>query len=248
MSTMVTRAAASLLLLVSAPLLASACASNESSIFVRAALSPEPAKCTVQADPGSTQLLGGFIDIAYASEYDAFLLVGNQLVQRGSAAQIRTETARVDFYETSVDLRAPDNLDAVIKDGAQPWEWTDTTPGFADAQQGTTTSYGVVLPTLIKDFVANHFRADLRKAGPAARVHLVAFARVRGRTLGGSELETAPFKFPIDICYGCLCVNEGVKNCADTTDKPDANCRVGNDFPVDCRYPSISGSHDCGNL
>lgn len=247
MSKIATRVAAAVFLLGTLPLSVAACASDESSIFVRAVLAPDRAKCSALADPNSPFYTQGSMDLAYARTYDAFLLVGNQLVQRGNATQVRTETNRVEFFETSVDVRLPDNLDSIPVENGQAWAWTETTPGFADPSMGQTIAYGIVTPTLVKDFIANHFLKDLRNhPGSVARV--VAFARVRGKTLGGDTLETGVFQFPIDLCYACSCTNLGVKNCNDSTDKPDANCRPGLDGPTDCRYGSIGGNHLCNQL
>ena len=51
----------------------------------------------------------------------------------------------------------------------------------------------------------------------------------RGRTLGGTEIESAPFSFPITICQGCTCSDP-----CDGISDAKADCRFGLDGH--CRY------------
>ena len=50
---------------------------------------------------------------------------------------------------------------------------------------------------------------DLAAAGPhtvqVAKNELIVEIVARGRTLGGTEVESAPWRFPITVCDGCTC-------------------------------------------
>ena len=98
---LVRRLCALVLLTATGGLLASACADNESSLFIRMRLA-RTGDCDVTCGPGEEFWTQDAVDAAYTGSHSATLLVGNQVVARGDSDVLRTETSRVQLYEADV--------------------------------------------------------------------------------------------------------------------------------------------------
>lgn len=207
---------------------AAGCADNESGLFVRSVLVLQPPECSVRADPTSAHWLGGVMDTALTSTYEAALLIGNQLVSRGDRDKVRTETSRVVIEGAEVAV-----LSAT---GGVLQEFSVPATGFVDPGTSDEPGYGSASATLIPSGVVS--------AGPGEVFLVTAEVRVFGTTLGGDEIESAKLTFPITICYGCLIsfpadaddpAQPGYQCATGTGEAVDAPCRIGQDEPVDCR-------------
>jgi hypothetical protein len=69
-------------------------------------------------------------------------------------------------------------------------------------------------------------------------VTVVASVKVRGETLGGKEIESGEFVFPIDVCYGCLIVYNDVTGFCCVRKEGETipvQCQSGQDEGLDCR-------------
>jgi hypothetical protein len=78
----------------------SACAHNDSSIFIRQVFAPgipTNGECTFTADITSPSLSSGLIDVAFPSlpDYTPEVLIGNQIVSQANMTAEQTETSRV---------------------------------------------------------------------------------------------------------------------------------------------------------
>lgn len=214
------------------------CAENESSLFIEGVLSIDDTECLLQPNPSGPFLLSGTLDTALRSSYAAPLVVGNQLTERGSRNQLRTETSRIRMEGAEVTLE-----DA---NGGVVAEFTTLGSGFAHPAAGTDPGYG-------------GFFADLIPPGaPVGEGQYVAEVKVFGTTLGGQEIESAALRFPIEVCYGCLIsyppaaydssLDPGAPylcaQSAQTALSEDAlgavNCFPGQDRPISCIYCSAS--------
>lgn len=218
----------------------SACADNESSIFIRQVLAPEES-CDVTADPASPALGAGFMDLAFRTEYSAWLLVGNQLVERGAAEMVRTETSR--FEVTGAEVRIETTDGRVLGPAS---EYTIPVSGFADPTGGTDPGYGAVSVVMINDetgrLLASSFPANERSSAVG---RVVSVVKVFGQTLGGQELESGEFRFPINVCYGCLVtVPSDGSPCQPDEDAGEIPmpCVMGQDEPIDCRLCYSAGN------
>jgi hypothetical protein len=229
------------LLLVSA-LLTQGCAENESTLFIRGALKIPTETCEVTSDPASIMLTRGILDAALAPEYHASLLIGNQLVRRGNTATLRTETSRVEFTEADVEV-----IDIT---GESLTSFRVPAAGFVDPGASTEPGYGFASIVLV-DAVTS--QALLKESAATNQIQeVVANVIVRGRTLGGLEVETGTWSFPISVCNRCLLsfpaeaddTTKAGLDCDNRTDAP-VNCRIGMDAPVDCR--SCSGTSNACN-
>lgn len=199
------------------------CADNDTMMFVRAVLKLEAGECLAKGDPNSTMLLGGVMDVHFRSTYNAALLVGNQLVRRGSKNLLRNESNRIVLKGAEVTLL--DEEENVLD------EFTVPGVGFVDVGTGEEPGYGVIATTLIPG-----------NAQPN-RLYLVD-VRVFGETLGGTEITSAALRYPIYTCDGCLITYP--QSAADPAQLPTYVCMGGesSDDPLPC-YVGQDDYIDC---
>jgi hypothetical protein len=212
------------------------CADSESMLFIRqvqARLTTGATACVADNAPTSLSLTGGVLDVAFRTRYTAALLVGNQLVARGNSTQVRTETSRIDIRGAVVH----------VLDDAGELAWGPVTvpgTGFIEPAVGSDPAFGLTETTLLQADAA--LIASVRTG--IVR-HEVAVAKVFGHTLGGTDVESGEWQFPIDVCFQCLVTfpagtstSTTSPNCdamTDTTTTLTAPCNVGQDDPMDCR-------------
>lgn len=215
---------------------ASSCAANESSIYIRSMMASPPDTCQVTADPSALTLSSGSFDTQFGSSYSGWMLVANQLVRRGDADRLRTETSKVEFEKAVVRVIDPvklggeeDPYDDSVLVGAAGATFTTPVSGFADASTGTTPGLGLAQVLMIP----NALGKAIAKTG---RANVVVDVVLHGRTLGGIDVETWHWYFPVVICGdGCLCDHTACVAGSMTTDMAIANCHPGVDSPADCR-------------
>jgi hypothetical protein len=243
MNVVVRRTLLGAIVVASSVLCGPGCADNESTIFIRQVNIPisSGSGCTVEASPTNPFITRGLLDIAFRNQYVATLLVGNQLVPRGSATQARTETARVAIQGSVV--HAVDNATGEIVFGPK----TVPGSGFIDPATGSNASYGLTDTVLFGIDPTSAASTDFDQRVRAGGGHSVtAFVRVFGRTLGGMDVESGEWQFPVSVCYGCLVSYPpdasnpglGMPNCdapVATGTTLDTPCAIGQDSSVDCR-------------
>lgn len=217
-------------------LLGPGCADNRSSIFIIGALAVPQDTCVVEATNNAETRFAGRLDVALSREYWIPVLVGNQLVRRGNAATLRTETSHVSFYEAEVNLT--DSAGAAIANG----NFVVPVTGFAEAAQGVDPGLGVAAITLI----------DPTSAQSITPGQIIANIILRGESLGGVEVETDSWAFPITVCNGCSIFFPGDADDparpgvdCDIRDDAPAYCRLGMDEGVDCRSCSAQNAALC---
>jgi hypothetical protein len=200
------------------------CADNESSVYVRAMMHVPVDSCLVKPDPSSEVLARGTLDVSFRYEYSGFLLMANQLVRRGDPDRLRIETSKIEFYEADVSVFESS------KDGPLLGEFRTPISGFADASTSGSAGLGLVYITMI-DAALGQELANTIKPGQAKDV--VVDVVVYGRTLGGIEVSSWDWYFPVLVCNGCLC---NLAPCLSLSmDMAAENCRPGLDDMVDCR-------------
>jgi hypothetical protein len=231
------RAGAALFVAGFGALCATACVKNESSLFVKGCAQIALDTCTATADPSQVFLGEGLLDTFYTSEYTCALLVGNQLVPQGDQDTLKTETSRVQLVSADINiLDGGGNL--LTRANGSSASFNVPITGEVDPSTGTTPGFGLAFATLIDATTAMDLGAVALSQN--LRQDVVVEVIVRGRTLGGDDLEAAPFHFPVEVCNGCLCTEPAGESCCDSTDKPADNCRKGEDGAVDCRFIGAS--------
>ncbi len=211
--------------------LSAGCADNNSMLFVRGVVSADASSCTPKADPANTYLAYGYLDTAFTSTYTGFLLVGNQLVARGSRTQIRTEPNRITIRGAVVTISNPAATGAAFS-------FSTTATGFVDPSLGDTPGYGLVAVDLIPG--VNNVTVGGQPYLPT-NGEVIVTVSVFGDTLGGTSITSSSLTFPIKICYGCLvsfpskALDPLIKTRC-TGDPPTTTpCTFGQDAAVDCR-------------
>lgn len=202
------------------------CADNESTLFIKG-VAKIGDDCTYSSDGADGFLARGVYDVGFHGSYQAGLIVGNQISGRGSEARSRTETSSVVLEGAEVRLFKAEGgafKDAFSAPGA----------GFVEASGGEAASFGVLsvvlLPKLKKEEVT-----------PALETgYIIAEVKAFGRTLGGQEVESGTFRFPIDICEGCLVSfsevepNSALETVCRSTAEAKSVCLLGQDDVIGC--------------
>lgn len=204
------------------------CADNETSLFVESVLLGDPPECDYRADPGSTRLFAGTLDVGFRTHYEAVLLVGNQQIPRGSKEQLRTETMAVQVRGAEVRL--------TDSDGASLGEFSVPTSGYVPPTSAEAPGYGASLVTIIPPGVGQELSSDIR---PGRRKTVVADIRVFGETGGDVEVTSGSTNFVIEVCHGCLSVapeDPEITCLHGVTEDAVAGCFPGQDQRTDCRY------------
>lgn len=203
---------------------------SQSMLYVRQVQGLLAPQCTVDNSPDSISIASGTLDVAFRTEYLATLLVGSQLVARGAPELSRTETSAVQIR--SAVVRVEDSQ------GAQLSAYTIPVTGFIDASRAGAASFGLVAVQLIDTKAA---KAAGTEKGPR---RLFSRVKILGETLGGAEVESAEFGFPITVCSGCLVGFPADSDNPDTdaldcdasgTNVKAAQCYFGQDAAIDCR-------------
>jgi len=211
---------------------ASACADNNSTLFIVGALYRKPPSCTVTNDPNNTFIGSGVMDVSFTKSYQATLLVGNQFTARGSKQNLRVETTRVNLKGAEVTLKD--------SSGKETAKFSVYGSGFADSAKGEDPGYGIFDADLIPESIGQGF-ADTLGKNRGARNQVVATVRVFGDTLGNTSVTSGELSFPIEVCYGCLvtyplqAVNLAGECVTSTTEALTGSCRTGQDDTIDCR-------------
>jgi hypothetical protein len=197
------------------------CTDDETGLYIRANLARIAPQCTVTADPGATQLANGLLDIAERSNYEATLLVGNQLTPRGDKQNLRTESMVITITGAVVHLT--DAVGATVADFSVPAN------GVVVPDGGDEPGFGLVDVTLIPGSeVENLFMNELSTRDPDRAVTRVARVSVFGSTVGGLDIESSEFTYVISVCNGC-------QDCTLNGTRPtftDGACRRGQDGAV----------------
>lgn len=210
------------------------CTEEETELYILANVAREPPDCLARAEADTIILGTGFLDVALALDYDASLLVGNQMTPRGDKANLRTEAAVATITGAEVQL-----LD---DQGALTTEFTVPATGVIRPDGSDDPGLGIINVALIPASAGEELFFDpVLQSSRNAVLTRVAQVSVFGETIGGVEVESAVMTYVIKVCRGCLvsfpteAVNaEG--NCVLGGDRaPAGTCRFGQDEAVDCR-------------
>jgi hypothetical protein len=180
-----------------ATLFTPACADNDQSIFVRMALAPPTNRqngvCIYSSDPTQNKLSQGVLDVAFSRSYGIEVLVGNQMIARGEERATRAEPNRV--HLNGAVVKVTDAGGAVLS------EFTSLASGTLDPQSNNVPAFCPLGFQALDSATVERLAPEVTAGGTKV---VVANVRVFGRTLGGVDVETGEFQFPIVLCSGCL--------------------------------------------
>jgi hypothetical protein len=191
-----------LLVLITGALFASAvapaCANNDQSVFIRHVMAPPTNRqngvCLYTPDPALPFISEGELDVGVRNDYRADLIYGNQLSARGDRTTNRAESNRITLSGAVVRV--------TTADGTLIREFTSVTTSFADPAVGDAPSYGVLGLSIVDKPTRDLLAVGLNTRSDSKLV--IANIKAFGQTLGGVDVESNEFSFPIRVCKGCL--------------------------------------------
>ena len=221
------------------------CATNDQSIFVRGALLPSSNRvngaCVYTNDSQQGELFFGTMDVGLTDSYTSVLIVGNQLIPRGDPNANRAESNRV--HVNGGVIRVTETDGRLIR------EFTSVSTGFADPANNNAPSYAVIglitfdAPT--KDIILNRNGDHPEQMGLPNRSIIKTVLlniKVFGRSLGGEDLESDEYQFPLQVCKGCLV---DIVSGNDPAQMPQPNCKralpMGTTIPRPCFFGQDEG-------
>jgi hypothetical protein len=211
------------------------CTEEETGFFIQGNVQITAPACVARAESGATLVGTGLLDVALKLDYEASLLVGNQLTPRGDKANLRTETQIATIAGAEVQLfRDTGELDI---------EFTVPASGVISPNGSEAPGFAVVFATLLPASTGDEISGEFEQEGAGRGAVKTRIARVKvfGETIGGLEIESSEFSYVIQVCRGCLvdfpAPALGPTGACDggLTQNPDAPCRRGQDDPFDCR-------------
>jgi hypothetical protein len=210
-----------------------ACEHNDQSMFLSHVLAP-PENCQYTADQES-YLPSGVVDVALASEYRPTFLAGNQLIARSDRTTVRAESNRITLKGAVVSVS--------YATGEFLGEFTSLSSGTLDPAT-SDVHYAAITLTVLDQNVIKKLREALPNRGASRTV--VARVKAFGTTIGGKDVESNEFEFPIVATNGGLVrfppdaedPNQPRPNCLlarSSQEQKQKICVLGQDQTVDCR-------------
>lgn len=216
------------LCLALAGLSATSCVENDSSFFIYGVMDVNSTQCLAHPDSTAVLLAAGTLDRAFANGYEAAILVGSHLTQRGSREKLRTETSRLSITGAHMTLYGT-NSTAI--------EFDTPATGLVNPASGTDPGLAAVFARLVR-------YEDMAKLGDDGQI--IARIRILGTTLGGQDIESGDFDYPITLCTGCLvrypsdALDPVTLTCdaatSTTTTSNENICFLGQDASFPCTY------------
>ncbi len=201
-----------------------ACAPEGPTAIVVGSMIPDE-DCVVSSD--STFLLKGVYDISpglqnqCSSSYNMSLLVNSYLIRRGSPngapSPVRAEPNVLRITEATVGLLQVDDTPFAFPGLPNPFRVTTfaTVPPSEFEEPGS----GIALVEVIPSFYARHLTTIGQQRGT-----LVAAVKLFGETTGGVEVEFAEYRFPVQLCDGCLTLCRGDLEPTELEDLLEGQC------------------------
>jgi hypothetical protein len=214
---------------ITTALTSAGCVQAEAPFFIHSAKAIACDEVTVD----SAELPYGVMDVRYSCNYSAILRLGNQLVRRGDETKLQIETSRISV--TAFDVEILDAGGQQIDNGGAAAAFTYPTTGFIDPSNQSQPGYGLAGALLVDGATAQTLAGQ---GGGSIIARIVA----HGRTLGGDDITSRPFDFPIQVCVGCLCRTPSDDTCVNSIGQPMGTCFIPQDQPFDCRF---LGGHEC---
>jgi hypothetical protein len=201
----------------------------DNGLQIAANIPPSQGSCLFSAD-AELRLLRGLYDLDVARDYVIAPLLQSYLVSNALEFQAEQNNLQVDNYEITILL--PDDTVPVLP-GGLPNPYRVDTSAVLPATTGTNISQAVGaaigIPASYKD-------ALLAIEAATGFSSVILSIRAGGTTFGGFSQRSAPFRWPVDICEGCL---GGVCTTEEAEEIRDGSCLQGQDI-----WPYCTGIFD----
>lgn len=202
------------------------CVDAEAPFFIRNAKTPDCETITVESEI----MLTGTFDVRYKCQYDVILELNNQLVRRADETKLQIETSRISVTGFDVQILEADGETVITRADGSPAEFSIPAAGFVDPSTTGAPGRGLASTMLIDGATAQSLGEAFFDNDPSNnRTLVVARVVAHGRTLGGSDVTSRPWDFPINVCYGCLCF-------CDPDVESTETCAHFQDIPFSCEY------------
>jgi hypothetical protein len=195
----------------------------DNSIQIAANLPPDDS-CVVTADQ-DTRLLRGLYDIGYRNgsgqpaDYVIAPLLKSYLAS--NALEFQAEQSNIQVTNFDITLLLPDGTKPVLPEGLINPYRVDTSAVIPGNELGGGSSEEVAAATGIP---SSYQAAMLAAVVEAGFTSVLLSVRAVGTTFGGFTQTSAPFRWPVDLCDGCL------ESCTATEDELDDSCLPGQDI------------------
>jgi len=227
---------------------------GDEGLVVRNNLAPDGTSCELSPETDAPFLSRGTIHVRSPNPYLLSPLIESRITAvmgQESARTVSLMGARIDLAIgpiTAEDAQGNTTFSCTAPDGANPCFGGAELTALADAaitkfrslfsaplppNNGLTAATFDLIPTQALREIER--KAGTLAAGARLRAQVVATATVYGR-LGGGEVQSLPFVYPVTVCNDCV-VNPG-KECSLTpasfVPRPGNPCNLYQDGIVDC--------------
>ncbi len=193
---------------------------------------PPDESCVVTADQ-DLRLPRGQYDISYrdlstglGADYVISPLLESYLITNALEFQAEQSNIQVDNFDITMLL--PDGSLLALPDGlVNPYRVTTNAvlPAIAPGgEPSTEVAAAIGIPA--------SYQGALSALIAAGQPSILLDIRAGGTTFGGFSQRSAPFRWPVDLCEGCL------ENCVSST--VDNSCLPGQDFRQYCNTPVVT--------
>jgi hypothetical protein len=211
---------------------ASGCAENRSSLFIKQVLVAQEG-CSADSSDTSVFRTRGVLDVAFSRNYAMPVLVANQMTARASATDLVTETNGVQIVGANVRIWV-----GGVAEGT-PWGFYQPTSGYVEPE-GESSTWVVAIP---EAYLESYGVSDT-SCGAGLPPLVTVGVQILGTTTGGTEVDTPEFFFSVDLTCGGLvtCPQDSADELGSlcmSTDSPSVvPACVGQDELIDCRLCS----------
>ncbi len=203
------------------------CADNHESIFIFGVVAVTAPDCTAKGDSGSKLLAYGEMELKITDTYGNFLLVGNQLISRGSPTNLRAEPNRVQITGADIQLTGIDGTDFGF--------YSVPANGLVSPTVSADPTYAPVFVQIIPPAKGKELQKYLAPTATNASPSLTVLADIviYGQTLGLNDVKTGKFTFTINVTNGGTIVEtyNAVKGKIDCTSVPTTQNFILSCFP-----------------
>ena len=142
----------------------------------------------------------GVYDLRAVGPYVFSGIVAAQLQSRASDVQIDPNALYLEGYE--VELQDLDGNRLEFAGLENPY-FVRTTGVIEPVTSPGSVALGIATATIIRDSYQSTLLSFL-SPGSGQLYSIIAELRVSGETQGGIRTTSRPFRYPIELCYGCL--------------------------------------------
>ena len=189
---------------------------------------PPDDSCTVTADQ-DIRLLRGIYDLAYPSDYVIAPLLKSYLTS--AALEFQGEVSNLQVHNFDITLLLPDGSVPALPEGLVNPYRVNTSAVLPGNEQGGGSTEEVAAAIGIPASYQDALRAVVAETGFAS---VLLDIRAIGTTAGGFTQTSGSFSWPVDLCDGCLAVDDPLLCLADDVLE---SCLPGQDIWPYCTAP-----------